>query len=153
MAKTISSSLSSFKYKIDGIKEDLDFLRGNYKILSSLYKDAKSLFLLQKHGLDSNSELFEFYFSDPTVPSWTTKDIALFVAIICILDPEGTGEWVSNYRSGSCSDYAHPELVDEFMQIYGRYFEQFGFKPKSDNDGGDDDESSPKTPSPDLLSV
>jgi hypothetical protein len=153
MVGTVSSSFSSFKRKIDNLSSEFKLLTENYKLLLFIYQEFKALVFLSKYGLDSNAELFEHYFSDSSVPGWESKTTALCVGLICLYDPEGTEKWVSNYKPCADSDYAHPEVIDEFMDIYGRYFEQFGFKPKSDNDGGDDDESSPKTPSPDLLSV
>jgi hypothetical protein len=152
MMVTASNSLSSFNQSFYRLKSDLKFLVVHAPFVLRLAQRAYSTIKFHESFCTDIEEIFEGNLSNPDA-KWESKNVALFVAIVCILNPEGVSEWVSGYKTGCNGSYTHPEHVDEFMSVYGRYFEQFGFKPKSDNDGGDDGESSPKTPSPDLLSV
>jgi hypothetical protein len=152
MAKMISSFSSSFSEKINAVRNGFRVFKKHRVFLFNILKKTFAVIDFCETGIDSIGELFEFDFSDPTA-KWTSEEIAFFVTIVCLLETKDVNKWVSNYKPANHGFYTHPENVDEFMNIYGRYLEQFGFKPKSDNDGGDDGKSTPNTPSPDLLNV
>jgi hypothetical protein len=148
MTRMISSSSYSFKKRFDRASYEIDsFIR----VLPKLRTWVGLLMQVDKE-LDSRTETIDCYYTRTFLDN--KEDTALRMAALLYLDRETVQFWLDELRTIGNSD--HPEVIEEFLSIYSRYFEQFDVIDKGDrpnNDGGDDGESSPKTPSPDLLSV
>jgi hypothetical protein len=146
--KMISSSSYSFKKRFDRASYEIDsFIRVLPKLRTWI-----SLLMQVDKELDSRTETIDCYYTRTFLDN--KEDTALRMAALLYLDRETVQCWLDELRTIGNSD--HPEVIEEFLSIYGRYFEQFDVIDKGDrpNKGdGDGDEPTPKSPSPDLLSV
>lgn len=152
MTKTILNFSSSFSEKLGDIRSGLRFFKKHHMFLLKTLRKTCGVIDYCEKSRESIDEIFEHGFSNPDA-KWPPEDVAFFVTILCLFESDEVSKWVSEYKPANHGFYTHPELVDEFMSVYGRYFEQYGFKPKPDGGDDDDDEPTPKTPSPDLLNV
>jgi hypothetical protein len=50
-----------------------------------------------------------------------SMDTPSIIAAINYLKPEILSEWLNDYEPSLNGTYAHPELVDDFVEIYGRF--------------------------------
>ena len=150
MTKMISSSSYSFKKRFNRASYEIDsFIR----VLPKLRTWIGLLMQVDKE-LDSRTETIDCYYTRTFLDN--KEDTALRMAALLYLDRETVQCWLDELRTIGNSD--HPEVIEEFLSIYSRYFEQFdvidkGDRPNKGDDGGGDDEPTPKSPSPDLLSV